>query len=238
MADIIAPGIPGNSVAPVTANTQGAMPAPDKAKLDTLAAGGWLDLQARRIAATVVDGSGNSLLNGLRSIALPAVATGIADYPIAGGARSCTRGATGAPSYDWAYISDVLLVDPGSHAWALAIRARLTGVGSFTFMGLVGDGSSTGNGVQIEHFGTNYLNIYLNNTGQTTAVSTATVSGSGFRDHILSFDGTTVRLSVDGTLVGFTTTLTNMPTGNMRIGVNALNEAAIITDIAFAYVRP
>lgn len=69
-------------------------------------------------------------------------------------------------------------------------------------------------------------------------VTTTTASDTNFHDFVITDDGTTVRVHVDGDLVGSTTTRTNLIATAMLPFFGPTTNQMIVTDIYVGYVAP
>ena len=195
--------ISGSVVAPATAVSPGTMPATDKAKMDTLAGGGWSDRMLVQINSVLV-AAGASALTEFNQLSMPALSSVITDEAVDGGRYSIYPG---TPIFTIQALSNVIIAAPTTTPFAVGFRGIiptpqvLPNLSSFGIMDTAGT-----------HF--NWLYSYANQSATNLNIQCAPVAGGGAlvttshvlngteHDYALVVFGGNVHALVDGVDVG------------------------------------
>ena len=130
-----------------------------------------------------------------------------------------------------------LFQQPKTKSWAIAFRAAIPATTStnFNFVGLQNAAHTHDLGVAQYHTadsGDHYL-LYMYNGAELAPASTV-VADTAFHDFVVTFDGTTVKMFIDGTLAASTATLTSITDEAMQASVFG-NVAGATRCVRFAY---
>lgn len=216
-----------------TRTVQGAESAADKAfGLDNWA---WRQTQYNTIIADCPN------ITSFRYIKVPlasnqTTATVTGDGNIEGGGAS----APGGTNY---YVPPSIFQNTPGGNWAIAGRVKFpanSGVENAQF----GIASVTGPATDAVWLGvltasdSSHFFGRINKAGTHTDITTTVASDTSSHDFVITDDGTTVRMRIDGVLAGSTTTRTNLIATAMLPYFGPTTNPMIITDLYVGYVAP
>jgi hypothetical protein len=210
------------------------------AALAALAAA-WSSSMAATMRSMVVDSSGNTLISRVEheryglyaNGATPSYGSGLSAAAIQGGGMTIT----GSP-----VLSNGIVTSIKNTVWAIGVRVKFPQptTSQYSVLGLqngafgVQFGTSYGIGSVGDYDAhTNYI-VAVSKTpgtgGNTTNIVTSLGWTDAYHDWCLGFDGTTLKVAIDGALVASTGVLDNFPNLIGSIGSSA-NAALYFTDI-------
>jgi hypothetical protein len=183
-----------------TASTPGAMPAEDKAKLTTLAAGGWLDGVALSIP-TIAPGVAGSLRH-YTWIRPADLITGLT-------ASNNGNGAVVVGSAGWVALGNRAVLAMGGNPWVVAFRAKIPAPATGKTCGIGLQGGSS------EIFLGNYYDI--GGSAQTQLMLQIYAGGASeqrvylgvsdplaYHTYVMGWDGASLRSAIDGVVLATT----------------------------------